>query len=282
MMVAETQGKYCVYLKREGVIAGIGGVNETLALLDKYKASGPVVVDSDPILEQIWQEDKAGASKVVCDKVRVALLGPLVKEQLKEYGEPHARFKTTLERVVYLLEKNPMIDDPVPGEGRKVSPFRDAHRQSQVDSFRAFFGFTSSHGFSGETVRRTIDYVLNTLRWYPVDDEVKMWQIWNEAQFREFFSAKNAEQFREFAEKGAEIASSSAKDVLSQLLPAESVEIEEDGRMGLVVRLTRYVPDREFTKIRKACVMAGLAYEMGARRFTQAQRAPLAADSSVL
>jgi hypothetical protein len=183
---------YCVYLRRDGAIAGVGNLEEAQALIDRFADRNPVVIEGDAVVEKKWMEDKREASMIVGDK----LLALDVARRIKETGEPFPHLKTTVERVTYLLGRYPELRNPRDSKGKFT-------RQPQTDLYETVFP-----GSQGDTARRAFAYVQNTLQMYPPDEETRMWQVYTQEQFREFFAAKNAEEFRQYAETAARVVES--------------------------------------------------------------------------
>lgn len=244
--------KYCVYLKKDRAIAGIGNLEEALALVESFYDRNPIVIEADKTLEEIWARDKIEATSIVADK----LLALELVKRVKETDEPFPHLKTAVERVVYLLAKYPELRNP--RDEKNGGKFT---REPQIRLYKTIFPDSQ-----GDTARRAFAYVQNTLRMYPPDEETQMWQVWSAEQFREFFNAMNAEQFRGYAEKVSELASSGILALLEQALGDDwklvNVSINDVGL--LTVEKKRYLTDKEFWRITKALRPFGIKYDRDA------------------
>jgi hypothetical protein len=242
--------QYTVYLRRDEAIAGIGDIEDTLALLDRFSDRSPVVLEADPVVQEKWKKDKAEASEIVADR----LIAIYEAKRVKETDEPFPHLKTTVSRVVYLLAKYPELRNPKGKDGRFT-------REPQMAFYKAMFP-----GSQGDTARRAFAYVQNTLGMYPPDEEGRMWQVWTEAQFREFFAAKNAEQFRGYAERAARMASAGLSALIEQELRSDlgSVDVSVNEAGLATVTKKRYLSAEEFSRINRKLRRFGIRYDRDA------------------
>ena len=237
---------YAVFLRRKGVMVGIGGLNEALALVNQFVSEDPVVVEANDEIAGEFAKDKGRASMIIADR----LFAMRVARMIEENEEPFPRLKSVMERVVYLLAKYPEI--------------RGASREEQVNRYRAIWSTTSKTGFSSETVRRSFAYVQNTLGMYPADQAAQMWRVWNQAQFREFFAAKNADEFIEYAEKAERISEEGFKALIEQelgpyLWGLVDTTVNEAGVVAVYKK--RYLTSDEFVRINSILRKLGMRYD---------------------
>jgi sulfur carrier protein ThiS len=246
LIAGQQTAKFAVFLKKKGVVVGIGGLQEVKALLDQFDPEDPVVVEANDEIVREWAKDKSRASEIIADKLAALHIAGMIEEK----EEPLSRFKTVTERVVYLLAKYPEI--------------RGASREEQVNRYRAIWSTTSKAGFSSETVRRSFAYVQNTLGLYPADQTTQMWRVWNKTQFREFFSAMNADEFKEYAEKAVRISEEGFKALIEQSLGSDlwaivDTTVNDSGVVAVYKK--RYLTNDEFARINNALRKLGMRYD---------------------